>query len=111
MLIGQPTTLRRMIKLGVPAALDQRISVRYQMNGMTAEETSGYIRHHLTLAGREADLFSDEAIAQIHAASRGKLRAVNNLAVAALIATCAAGRKLVDQAAARAAISEVISPD
>jgi type II secretory pathway predicted ATPase ExeA len=109
-LIGQPT-LRRMIKLGVLAALDQRISVRYQMDGMTAEETSGYIRHHLTLAGREADLFSDEAISQIHAAARGKPRAVNNLAIAALIATCAAGRKLVDQQAARAAITEVISPD
>jgi AAA domain len=31
---GQPT-LRRMIKLGVLAALDQRIAVRYQMTGMT----------------------------------------------------------------------------
>jgi len=49
-LIGQPT-LRRMIKLGVLAALDQRIAVRYHMNGMTPEETGGYIRHHLQLAG------------------------------------------------------------
>ncbi len=39
LLIGQPT-LRRMIKLGVLAALDQRIAVRYQMTGMTPEETS-----------------------------------------------------------------------
>jgi hypothetical protein len=44
----------------------------------------------------------------IHAAARGKPRAVNNLAIAALIATCAAGRNLVDQQAARAAITEVI---
>ena len=48
-LIGQPT-LRRMIKLGVLAALDQRIAVRYQMTGMTPEETGSYIRHHLQLA-------------------------------------------------------------
>src|ERR1700683_1898648 len=34
LLVGQPT-LRRMIKLGVLAALDQRIAVRYQMTGMT----------------------------------------------------------------------------
>ena len=86
-------------------------------NGMTPEETSGYIRHHLHLhlhlhlAGRDADLFSDDAITQIHQAARGKPRAVNNLAIAALIATCTAGRKLVDQAAARAAISEITSPD
>ena len=34
LLIGQPT-LRRKIKLGALAALDQRIAVRYHMNGMT----------------------------------------------------------------------------
>ena len=78
-LIGQPT-LRRMIKLGVLAALDQRIAVRYQMTGMTPDETGSYIRHHLQLAGRDGDLFSDDATAQIHDAARGKPRAVNNLA-------------------------------
>jgi len=34
-LVGQPT-LRHNIKLGVLAALDQRITVRYQMKGMTS---------------------------------------------------------------------------
>ena len=109
-LLGQPT-LRRMIKLGVLAALDQRIAVRYQMTGMTPEETGSYIRHHLQIAGRADELFSDDAITQIHEAARGKPRTVNNLAVAALIATCATGKKIVDQAAARAAITEVISTD
>ena len=41
----------------------------------------------------------------------GKPRTVNNLAIAALIATYAAGKKIVDQSAARAAISEVISTE
>ena len=40
---------------------------------------------------------------QIHDAARGKPRAVNNLAIAALIATYAATKKIVDQSAARAA--------
>jgi type II secretory pathway predicted ATPase ExeA len=109
-MLGQPT-LRRMIKLGVLAALDQRIAVRYQMTGMTPAETASYIRHHLQLAGRDGDLFSDDAIAQIHEAARGKPRAVNNLALAALIATYAAGKKIADQAAARAAIAEVIATE
>jgi type II secretory pathway predicted ATPase ExeA len=51
LLIGQPT-LRRRIKLGILAALDQRIAVRYTMPGMTPEETASYITHHLKLAGR-----------------------------------------------------------
>jgi len=109
-MLGQPT-LRRMIKLGVLAALDQRIAVRYQMNGMTPDETGSYIRHHLQLAGRDGDLFSDDAIAQVHEASRGKPRTVNNISVAALIATYAAAKKIVDQSAARAAVSEVISSE
>ena len=46
LLIGQPT-LRRRIKLGILAALDQRIAVRYTMPGMTGEETTSYITHHL----------------------------------------------------------------
>jgi DNA modification methylase len=79
LLIGQPT-LRRMIKLGVLAALDQRIALRYAMPGMTAEETASYTRHHLTLAGRSDPLFSDDAITVIHDAARGLPRAVNNLA-------------------------------
>jgi transcriptional regulator with XRE-family HTH domain len=58
LLIGQPT-LRRMIKLGVLAALDQRIAVRYQMTGMTPDETTTYITHHLQLAGRTSPLFSE----------------------------------------------------
>jgi type II secretory pathway predicted ATPase ExeA len=78
---------------------------------MTPEETGGYIRHHLQLAGRDGDLFSDDAASQIHDASRGKPRTVNNLAIAALIATYATGKKIVDQSAARAAISEVISTE
>jgi type II secretory pathway predicted ATPase ExeA len=109
-LVGQPT-LRHNIKLGVLAALDQRITVRYQMKGMTPEETASYIRHHLEAAGRTADLFTDDAVTQIHQAARGKPRTVNNIAVAALIATAGAGKNLVDHAAARAAIAEVTATD
>ncbi len=51
LLVGQPT-LRRRMKLGALAALDQRIGLRYAMPAMTGEETSSYLRHHLALAGR-----------------------------------------------------------
>jgi len=45
------------------------------------------------------------------AAAESLPRAVNNLAIVALIATYATGKKIVDQTAARAAISEVISAE
>ena len=79
LLVGQPT-LRRRMKLGVLAALDQRIGLRYAMPPMAPEETGSYLRHHVTLAGRSDTLFSDDAAALIHQTSRGYPRAVNNLA-------------------------------
>ena len=106
LLIGQPT-LRRMIKLGVLAALDQRIIMRYTMEAMSRDETTSYIHHHVKLAGRPDVLFADDAIELIHNTSRGLPRAVNNLAVQALIAAYAEKKPIVDQASTRVAVNEV----
>jgi type II secretory pathway predicted ATPase ExeA len=108
LLVGQPT-LRRRIKLGVLAALDQRISLRYALPAMTGEETTSYLKHHLALAGRSDTLFSDDAAALIHRTSRGYPRAVNNLAIQALVAAFAANKTIVDESSTRTAISEVTS--
>jgi type II secretory pathway predicted ATPase ExeA len=106
LLVGQPT-LRRKIKLGVLAALDQRIALRYTLPAMTDQETASYLRHHLGLAGRSDTLFSDDATTLIHQTSRGHPRAVNNLAIQALIAAFASGKSIVDESATRTAIAEV----
>ena len=79
------TDLRRRMKLGALAALDQRIGLRYAMPPMTVEETASYLRHHLALAERSDTLLSDDATALIHQASRDYQRAVNNIAVQALV--------------------------
>ena len=50
-------------------------------------------------------LFSDNATALIHTTARGYPRAVNNLAIQALVAIYAAGKAIVDEQAAHAAIS------
>lgn len=105
LLIGQPT-LRRRLKLAVLAALDQRISTRYTITGMSPTDTKDYIRHHLAYAGRTDTLFSEDAITAIHQAARGYPRAVNNHALAALIATYAADKTIVDEHAAQQAITE-----
>jgi hypothetical protein len=88
-LIGQPS-LRQRLRLGVLAALDQRIAVRYHIGGMSGADT----------------LFSEDAIGLIHNASRGHPRAVNNLALQALTAAFAADHSIVDEKAARIAITE-----
>ena len=105
-LVGQPT-LRQRLRLGAFAALDQRVALRYAIPPMTAADTGQYIAHHLKLAGRADTLFSDDAVARIHKAARGLPRAVNNLAVQALIAAYANNAAIVDDKAARAAVTEV----
>ncbi|MBF6302770.1 ExeA family protein [Nocardia amamiensis] len=107
-LIGQPT-LRQRLRLGVLAALDQRITVRYSITGMNPADTADYIRHHCAIAGRTDTLFSDDAVALIHNASRGHPRAVNNLALQALTAAFATDHAIVDEKSARIAISETSS--
>jgi len=106
LLLGQPM-LRRRLRQSTFAALDQRIAVRYAINGLTPGETAGYVQHHLALAGRSDTLFSDDAIALIHEVSRGLPRQVNNLAVASLIAAFTAKKAIVDESAARTAVAEI----
>lgn len=110
LLIGQPT-LKRKMKLGILAALDQRITVRYTMASLTASETASYISHHLKLAGRPDPLFADDAVTLIHDTSRGYPRTINNLAVHALLAAFADGKAIVDQSSARTAIAELTATD
>jgi type II secretory pathway predicted ATPase ExeA len=105
-LVGQPT-LRQRLRLGAFTALDQRVALRYALPPLSQPDTGEYIAHHLKLAGRTDTLFSDDAIARIHKASRGLPRAVNNLAIQALIAAYANGAAIVDDKAARAAVTEV----
>ena len=77
------------------------------MPGMTEPETRDYLTHHLKLAGRADQLFSDDAAALIHQTSRGYPRAVNNLAIASLLAAYADSKTIVDESSARAAVTEV----
>lgn len=105
-LLGQPT-LRRRLRLGAFAALDQRVGLRYTMTGLEIAECGAYIAHHLKLAGRADTLFSDDAVALIHQVSRGLPRMVNNLATQALVAAWAGRKAIVDESSARAAVAEV----
>ena len=66
------------------------------------------LQFRLKLAGRPDQIFTEDALNLIHTTSRGYPRAVNNLALQSLVAAFAASKNLVDEAATRAAVSEVI---
>ena len=112
LLIGQPT-LRRRLRVGDMAALDQRIQLRYHIPApaLTQAEADGYLRAHLALAGRTDTLFSDDAVRAIHAHARGLPRAINRLAITALLAAYTAGKTIADESSARTAIAEETTTD
>jgi type II secretory pathway predicted ATPase ExeA len=75
--------------------LRQRIALRSRLEPFNLEETSGYIRHRLQLAGAPSevhDLFADETIERVYRHSQGVARLVNTVCENALITAFA--RKL-----------------
>jgi type II secretory pathway predicted ATPase ExeA len=106
LLVGQPTLARR-LRMGLFAALDQRIAIRFTIPPMDLAESAAYLRHHLALAGRREPLFADDAIARLHRVANGLPRALNNAATAALIAAAADHKDLVDDACAQRAVAEL----
>lgn len=105
-LVGQPM-LARQLRMGVFAALDQRIATRFTLTPMDLAESAAYLRHHLQLAGRSDPLFADDAVARLHRVANGLPRMLNNAAVAALIAAAADGKALVDDVCAKRAVAEL----
>ena len=99
--------LSRQLRMGMFAALDQRIATRFTIKAMDIGESAAYLRHHLALAGREEPLFADDAVARLHRVSNGLPRALNNAATAALIAAAADGKDLIDDACAKKAVAEL----
>jgi type II secretory pathway predicted ATPase ExeA len=95
--------------MGTFAALDQRIATRYELKAMDLAESAAYLRHHLALAGRDTHdpLFADDAIARLHRVANGLPRALNNAAIAALMAAAADGKDIVDDICAKKAAAEV----
>jgi len=65
LLVGQPT-LARQLRMGIFAALDQRIATRYQIASMDLGEIGGvFLRHHLALVGRTDPLVAEDAKARL----------------------------------------------
>ena len=74
--VGQPT-LRHSVKLGMLEALEQRISVRCQVKGLTPDETAGYVRHRLGGRPRRRAALRGGAITQGAQQARRRARTVD----------------------------------
>jgi general secretion pathway protein A len=98
-LAGQPE-LQIKLKRHELRQLRQRITVRCTTAPLTLEQTYGYLRERLRIAGAGGmPIFDPDAVGAIHAYSRGIPRVINVLAEHSLINACADGVTTVSAAA------------
>jgi general secretion pathway protein A len=83
-LIGQPE-LRATLGLQQLRQLAQRIAIDHHLEALHAEETVGYVRHRLAVAGGRPDIFTPEALELIHDCTGGIPRLVNLVCDTALV--------------------------
>ncbi|WP_261381618.1 ExeA family protein [Paenibacillus cremeus] len=96
-LAGQPE-LRKLLRLKKYEAIAQRIGMQYHLAGMTRDETSAYIRHHLNTAGLTRPVFSESAMHMVYSASQGIPRVVNQICGQALFDAQGKGHDAVEEA-------------
>jgi type II secretory pathway predicted ATPase ExeA len=104
-LTGQ-TELREHLKFQKHTAIRQRAEVWFHLEGMTAEETRGYIQHHLKIAGGDPQLFSDAATDKIHRNTQGIPRRINNRCRAALLDAFMRDRNIIEEQSIERVINE-----
>jgi general secretion pathway protein A len=105
-LIGQPE-LRELLGRNELRQLAQRITGRYHLSPLSAEETTAYVRHRLRVAGATSDIFNRFALEEIYRLSDGVPRVINVICDRALLGGYSLDRHRVTAPLVRSAASEV----
>lgn len=107
LLVGHPD-LRRTLHLTVHEAFNQRLTVRYHLGPLDLQETLGYIKHHVRVAGfTTTTLFTDDAITRIFDYTKGIPRRINQLCTTALMAGLIDQKSILDESTIRKAIADI----
>jgi general secretion pathway protein A len=89
-LVGQ-SNLKDLLRRAELRQLDQRVSIRYDLQPLSREETAAYVQHRLSVAGGGAAVrFMPRALAQVHRYSAGIPRLINLLCDRALLSAYSA---------------------
>ncbi len=105
-LIGQPE-LRDLLDQPELRQLAQRITGRYHLNPLSAEESSGYVKHRMRVAGATAEVFTPAALREVHRLAGGVPRVINVVCDRALLGAFTKEEHRVGGALVRQAASEV----
>jgi general secretion pathway protein A len=105
-LIGQPE-LRELLDRNDLRQLAQRITGRYHLKPLSREETQGYVRHRLRVAGASGEIFTPGALREVHRLAAGIPRVINVSCDRALLGAYTQEARKVTAALVRQAAGEV----
>ena len=105
-LIGQPE-LRELLDRTDLRQLAQRITGRYHLRPLSREETKGYVRHRLRVAGATEEIFTPGALVELHRLSLGIPRVINVACDRALLGAYTQETKRITASLVRQAAGEV----
>ena len=105
-LIGQPE-LRELLDRTDLRQLAQRITGRYHLMPLSREETKGYVRHRLRVAGATQEIFTPGALVELHRLSLGIPRVINVACDRALLGAYTQETKKITASLVRRAAGEV----
>lgn len=107
LLVGHPS-LRSTLRLTVHEAFQQRLTMRYHLPPLDLQETLGYIKHHVRVAGFTAGtLFTDDAITRIFDYTKGFPRRINQVCTTAMMAGMIDQKSVIDESSVRKAIADL----
>lgn len=95
-LMGQPE-LRATLQTQIYEAILQRVNIRFHLPAFNLMETTGYVKHHLHVAGVNREIFTDGAFHLIHEYGGGIARKINNLCTSCLMHAFGKSKALVDE--------------
>jgi general secretion pathway protein A len=95
LLVGQPE-LRAKLTHPELEQFAQRVSVDFHLGPLTLQDASAYVQHRLAVAGGDSSIFNADAIAFVHARTRGVPRLINQLCDLALVYAFAERQRTID---------------
>ena len=105
-LVGQPV-LNSILRRNIYDALNQRITVSYNMIGITKQELKDYIDSRIKLAHGNNGIFNEQAVEAIYNACNGSIRVANNIITKSLIIGKSKQSQIIDSDLIIEAVNEL----
>jgi len=94
-LLGEPH-LNNVLQKPVHEALRQRITIHYNFEGLSQEETAKYVMHKIESSGAAASIVGDGVLKAVYGYARGNPRMVDNLMADALTLGAQQNKHVID---------------